>query len=273
MGVEYGPAIDMFVNQAGIYPNALVNVPDSDLSIVIHKTACNAPCSAQSTGQYFVNASQQPPYGPSTHFIVGLDGVVVQCVHLGDGAGGNCCLEPGHDTYWNNFIAKYPNLNWCTISIEHIDQTIDNSQPMTQAQVGASHLLVAFLCRTFHIPNSRIKGHNTLDPINRARCPGPTYDFQSLFIYLDSLGGEMFSNELCIAVWNSFFISQGGVIPRRDTGIFNSWRSLWMGGHFKGCVLTDEYPVTLPNGDPGVAQNFAGGTCVWDNVTSTPTWL
>ena len=35
----------------------------------------------------------------------------------------------------------------------------------------------------------------------------------------------MFSNDLCIAVWNSYFVSIGKTPPPRDTGIFNDWRS------------------------------------------------
>jgi hypothetical protein len=83
----------------------------------------------------------------------------------------------------------------------------------------------------------------------------------------------MFSNELCVAVWNSYFSSIGKPPPLRDTGIFNAWRSQWMDGNYKGCCLSAEYPVTLENGDPGVAQNFAVGTCVWNKKTSSATWL
>ena len=80
----------------------------------------------------------------------------------------------------------------------------------------------------------------------------------------------MFSNDLCVAVWNSGIAKP---IPLRGTGIFNDWRSQWMNGNYKGCCLSQEYQVTLPNGDPGVAQNFAGGTCVWNKKTNSPTWL
>jgi hypothetical protein len=82
-----------------------------------------------------------------------------------------------------------------------------------------------------------------------------------------------FSNDLCVAAWNSYFSSIGKPPPPRDTGIFTDWRSQWMNGNYKGCCLSAEYPVTLPNGDPGVAQNYAGGTCVWNNKTHSPTWL
>jgi hypothetical protein len=83
----------------------------------------------------------------------------------------------------------------------------------------------------------------------------------------------MFSNDLCVTAWNSYFVSIGKTPPPRDTGIFTDWRSQWMNGNYKGCCLSAEYPVTLPNGDPGVAQNFADGTCVWNKKTNTPTWL
>jgi hypothetical protein len=86
-------------------------------------------------------------------------------------------------------------------------------------------------------------------------------------------GPEVFSNDLCVVVFNSYFVSIGKTPPPRDTGIFNDWRSQWINGNYKGCCLSAEYPVTLPNGDPGVAQNFADGTCVWNKKTNTATWL
>lgn len=119
----YPTAKRILVAENRVFIGALTKVPASDLSIVIHKTACGAPCTAESVANYFATDAN----GSSTHFIVGLDGEVVQCVSLADGAGGNCCLEAGHDTYWDGLAAKYGNLNLCTISVEHVDTTSDNS--------------------------------------------------------------------------------------------------------------------------------------------------
>lgn len=109
-------------------------------------------------------------------------------------------------------------------------------------------------------------GWQTFPPIDKTLDPTP--------ILNAAKGGyPVFSNELCVALWNSYFLSIGKPPPPRDTGIFNSWRALWISGRFKGCCLGGEYPVTLPNGHTGVAQNYAGGTCIWDKVTGTPTWI
>jgi hypothetical protein len=83
----------------------------------------------------------------------------------------------------------------------------------------------------------------------------------------------IFSNDLCVEVYSSYFKSIGKPPPPRDTDIFNDWRDHWIHGDFKGCCLSAEYKVTLDNGDPGVAQNFAGGTCVFNNKTKSATWL
>ncbi len=130
----YPQAKQMIIDPSRVFIGALATVPSPDLSIVIHKTACGAPCTAESVANFFATDAN----GASTHFIVGLDGEVVQCVMLSDGAGGNCCLETGHDPYWDRFSAKYGNLNLCTFSIEHVDQTNDNSQTPTQAQLNSS---------------------------------------------------------------------------------------------------------------------------------------
>src|SRR5260370_6995495 len=90
---------------------------------------------------------------------------------LSDGAGGNCCLEAGHDTYWDGFNAKYGNLNLCTFSIEHVDVTVDNSETPTQAQLNSSFSLVLWLCQQFGVTADRIKTHASLNPISQGLCP------------------------------------------------------------------------------------------------------
>lgn len=165
-------------------------VPDFDVfssnsheAIVIHKTA--GFHTAQQVAQYFIDAA----LGPSVHYIVGLDGTVVQCVSEDKGAGGNCCLENGHDPFWDSYAQKYGNLNLCTLSIEHVDPATDNSTPCPQAQVDASFQLVWYLCQKYHISANHIKPHSSLDPISRALCPG-NYPFHQLLQYVEN-GGNM----------------------------------------------------------------------------------
>jgi len=162
-------------------------VPEGDLfttnthqAIVIHKTASGT--TAQEIGQYFINVSP----GPSVHYVVGLDGTIVQCAPESLGAGGNCCSEQGHDTFWDQFGTI--NLNTVTLSIEHVDPSPTNSTPCPQAQIDASFKLVLYLAQKYHIAPDHIKPHSSLDPISRAHCPG-NYPFADLINYVKQ-GGE-----------------------------------------------------------------------------------
>lgn len=173
------------------FPGSIwIPVPDSDVfssnshaAIVIHKTAGFQ--TAQQVAQYFASVSP----GPSVHYVVGLDGTVVQCVSEDAGAGGNCCLETGHDTFWDGLLAQYSNLNLCTLSIEHVDPSTDNSTPVTPEQQAASFALVFYLSQKWGIPPGNIKPHSSLDPISRARCPG-NYPFSQLIQFVEN-GGNM----------------------------------------------------------------------------------
>jgi N-acetylmuramoyl-L-alanine amidase len=240
------------------YPNQ-----NGHVAIVIHKTGGDP--TPESVELSFKKS------GSSVHYAIGQDGRIWQFVLESSGAGGNSPTEPGYDPFWDQYLHKFGDLNLCTLSIEHCDPKGDNSTPLTPAQKDASFKLVAYLAKKYHIAPDHIKGHNTIDPITRALCPG-NYPWDDLHKFLKG-EPEMFSNELCVAVFNSYFVSIGKPPPPRATGIFTEWRSQWMNGNYKGCCLSAEYPVTLPNGDPGAAQNYAGGTCVWNKKTNTPTWL
>jgi hypothetical protein len=145
--VDYASAIPMYVPADNVFLDQ--NIP---LWVVIHKTAGFK--SAQDVANFFATV----PDKRSVHYIVGQDGAVVQCVDERHGAGGNCCLETGHDSFWPTNI----NLNWVTISVEHVDPALDNSTPVTPAQKHASFLLVADICRRHGIAASRIAGHNSI---------------------------------------------------------------------------------------------------------------
>ncbi len=161
MTIDYPSAQDFIITDpAWVFTDALLEISANDLSIVIHKTASGGPTTATAIAEFFQNDTIGHK---SSHFIVGRDGSVLQVVQLKDGAGANCCLESGHDTYWNRLTVKYGNLNTCTISIEHEDWSLDNSQPMTSAQTTASFSLIKWLVQKYHLPLSNIKGHNTSD--------------------------------------------------------------------------------------------------------------
>lgn len=129
---NYAPAIPMYVPADNVFIDQMI-----PKWVVIHKTASGG------TAQDIANFFAHDPKMASTHYVVGQDGTVVQCVAEKDGAGGNCCLETGHDPFWPTNV----DLNWFTISIEHVDPASDNSTPLTGAQKQASFLLVADICK------------------------------------------------------------------------------------------------------------------------------
>lgn len=268
----YPQAKQMIIDPSRVFTGALATVPSSDLSIVIHKTACGAPCTAESVANDFaINTS-----GASTHFIVGLDGEVVQCVMLSDGAGGNCCLEAGHDTYWDPLAAKYGNLNLCTFSIEHVDVTSDNSETPTQAQLNSSFSLVLWLCQQFGVTAARIKGHVSLDPISRAFCPG-NYPMDSLLTYIRSNLVNPNQQKAILDRWNSFFVTlrtatKTPTIPLAPTGtgIYNAWESLYLKGTQLGPASSYEYDSVKWDGTPVKCQDF--GSCRIEYVVATGVW-
>lgn len=131
----------------------------------------------------------------STHFAIGRDGRVAQFVPLNRGAGGNCCADNTHDSFWDSMINTYGNLNMCTISIEHCN---DGSQSltMTPEQMDASNKLTLWLCQKFNIPSSHIKGH---DSINATNCPGSVFYntyWQQMLDYVKNGGSQVTSAAL-----------------------------------------------------------------------------
>jgi|GEM_PF-665557 len=148
--------------------------------IIIHGTAGGA--SAEDVAYFFQD--NDPP--TSTHYVIGRDGQVVQCVSEADTAWGNGIVTEGHDLWWS------PNLNpnFLTFSIEHVKPSPDNSDALTPAQKAASFALIKHLCETYNIPmrradaNGGIAPHASIDPVNRGFCPGP-YPWDELIAYLN----------------------------------------------------------------------------------------
>lgn len=183
------------VDQPGAIPmwvpnNITFNYTDATW-LVIHKTAGFQ--TAQDCAAYFQSGSGGN--NVSAHYVVGLDGTIVQCVPESRGAGANCCPMEGHAPYLPTNI----NLNVKTISIEHIDPTSDNSTPVSDGQKAASFRLIHDICQRHNIPmrsgdaSGGIIGHCDIDPVNRARCPG-NYPWQELWSYLAGNGGSSVQN-------------------------------------------------------------------------------
>lgn len=246
---DYNGALEMLVDESRVFIDAH---PSS--AIVIHKTAGGS--SAQKIAQYFATNAAMV----SSHYVVGQDGVVVQCVLEKDGAGANCCLEGNYDNYWSQYNGQ--NLNLVTISIEHVDPKDDNSSPLTTAQKDASFKLVLDICKRKGISADNIKTHASIDPINRSRCPG-NYPMDALISYVRAGGINTFMEQAALDEWNSFFKNTlGKTPPRTGTGIFNSWKQrLFQEGRHIGPPLTEEYASVDWSGHPIIVQQFADGRC------------
>jgi N-acetyl-anhydromuramyl-L-alanine amidase AmpD len=172
--------------------------------IILHGTAGGT--SAESIARYF--ASTQNTDNPvSSHYVIGTNGEVVQCVSESDGAWANGALTSGHAPFWNESI----NPNLTTISIEHCKPSLDNSDTLTQAQRAASFKLVRDICQRWQIPAQNadarggITGHSSLDPVNRSHCPGP-YPWDDLWSFLKGANKMLDLNDPVVKM----FFTDGG---------------------------------------------------------------
>jgi N-acetyl-anhydromuramyl-L-alanine amidase AmpD len=174
MSVDQPGAISMLVNEQRVFINQ-----NNHTWCVVHKTASGGR--AQDIANFFAN----DPAMASTHYVVGQDGTIVQCVLEKDGAGGNCC-EKGN---FASFLPVGQNLNTWTVSIEHVDPDPQNRTELTPAQKAASFNLIHDICVRHNIPMRRgdatggIIGHADIDPVDRALCPN-NYPWQELWNYL-----------------------------------------------------------------------------------------
>ncbi len=153
--------------------------------IILHGTAGRT--SAEEVARFF-QKTEQGDDPVSTHYIIGLTGEVVQCVHEQDSAWGNGGFTEGHDSWWSRSI----NPNYLTISIEHVKPSTDNSDVLTELQKEASFRLIKSISARYAIPGrwadamGGITGHYSMDPLYRSFCPGP-YPWDELFAYLSQV--------------------------------------------------------------------------------------
>jgi N-acetyl-anhydromuramyl-L-alanine amidase AmpD len=155
--------------------------------IIIHGTAGGS--SAQEIANYF-KGTEGTANPVSSHYIVGQDGMVIQCINEKDGAYGNGVVT---NPNWQG------NPNYYTISIEHVKSSTDNSDPLTPAQQAASFALIKDICTRNGIgmhdadDTTGITSHACIDPVNRSRCPN-TYPWDALWAYLANGGNTMANN-------------------------------------------------------------------------------
>ncbi len=160
--------------------------------IILHGTA--GFTSAEEVARFF-KSTEEGDNPVSTHYIIGRDGAIVQCVHEQDGAWGNGAVSGisgtagdgiHHDFWWSRHI----NPNLLTISIEHVKPSHDNTDEITEEQKKVSFYLVEQICQRYNIPkkladeHGGITGHYSMDPVHRSFCPGP-YPWHELIAYLN----------------------------------------------------------------------------------------
>jgi N-acetyl-anhydromuramyl-L-alanine amidase AmpD len=277
MAVDQPGAIAAFVDRSRVF------IDQNDHTfLVIHKTA--GPGSALDIAHFF----ETDPNMASTHYVVDQAGQIAQCVLEVDGAAGNCCVETGYASFLNGFT---DNVNWHSVSIEHVDPTPDNSTPLTAAQQAASFKLVKDICQRHNIPMRRaeddgqggIIGHCDIAPLSRARCPG-NYPWTDLWNYLK---GPTWMNtsqqKQAEDYWNSTTqqkasgnVGTGGIFPQGQTpsdstGIALSWQQEYMLGHNYGPPISYEIQTVDFAGNAIVAQWFANGRC--EHKAGSNTWF
>lgn len=228
--------------------------------IILHGTAGGS--SALAIAEYFksTEGSSNPV---SSHYIVGLEGEIYQCVDEKDGAFGNGVVT---NPNWQG------NPNDYTISIEIVKMSKDNSDEMTLPQKGSVFLLTKDICIRNNIGMhdadniSGITGHFSIDPVNRARCPG-AFPWDDLWNYL-STGGviNLTAAQLSMLndIWDSVLKNISVGPAPRGTGIYQNWLDLFLQGKFMGVPLTHEYIGDNGLGKQVVIQQFTKSYCIWD---------
>lgn len=231
--------------------------------IIIHGTAGGS--TAQGIAQWF--QTDDPP--TSAHYIVGLNGEVVQCVAEANSAWANGVVTQGHDPWWSPSL----NPNFLTFSIEHVKPDTDNRSQLTQAQKEASFALIQHLCDTYNIPkraadaNGGIAGHNSIDPVNRADCPN-VFPWDELWGYLD--GGAN-----TVGVPSGWHDDGTHLTAPNGKQVMNGFR-WWLLTHAwasDNWPLENEYyvktlDITNPSLGSGTVQHFRRNILAWQEHTS-----
>lgn len=262
---DYPGAIDYFVDDSRIFKNR-----NDHKAIVLHGTGGSPDQTVEQLGDYF----RSTPLETSTHYGIGRDGRIAQYAHEADGAGGNGILDPGHDPFWDQYA---DNPNWHSLSIEHAND-VSNSLSLTDTQKASSFKLIAYLCKKYGIHPENIKSHASLEPVQRAECPGPAYPWQELFQYLKE--NQMQEYTALSNDFNTYFeeIDANHWICKRTNcvvqyGIKSFFQTLSIDGQTLPIVglPTSNEIYTKVNGKTVVVQFYERGVAVYDPQHSLDT--
>lgn len=250
---EFPGSIDYFVD-----PSRTFIGQNSQTAIVCHGTGGSANQTAQQLGDFF----RTTPAMTSVHYGIDRAGVICQYVPESAGAGGNGILDPGHDPFWDQFGGDNPNIH--TLSFETINDGT-NSLPLTDPQKQTVFKLIKYWVDKYDIPLSNIKGHFTLQPVERHNCPGQQFPWDELFNYLkgdtmDSVLNHGWTDDgTTLKAPNGIPVVQGF----RDTVLNSNWDA-------NNWPLEDESHQTIleqsnPSLGDGQAQTFR-----WTRLEYTP---
>jgi N-acetyl-anhydromuramyl-L-alanine amidase AmpD len=240
--------------------------------IIVHGTASSSAVKAQDIAAYF-RSTEITSNPVSTHYIVDQTGNIVQCVSESDASWGNGVRNGKFDSWWT----VNPNFN--TISIEHVNPTLDNSAPLTTAQKQASFQLIKHICQRNKIPmqkadkNGGITGHFSIDPIDRANCPG-NYPWNDLFAYLGGtsmidIGNPVIAQHFVLVGVNRWQCKENGFVIAN--GMLDHYRNAsndkYAGLTELGLPLNNEHSIIGNDGkivQNVVEQAFERGILRWD---------
>jgi len=257
---EFPGARDRFVDESRVFVDQ-----NTHSAIVCHGTGGSPTQTADQLGDFF----ETTPAMTSVHYGIDRAGNIDQYVLEKDGAGGNCCLTEGHDSFWDQFGGD--NLNIHTLSFETENDSA-NSLPLTDPQKQTVFKLIKYWVDKYNIPLSNIKSHASLDPISRARCPGPAFPWQELFAYLNSGQEESMIDLTNPDVAHYFVAAPGGAWHCPTTNATIGGAILAFYQSFGGGLCGVEHlglPTTSEIGGipglPGVIlQRFECGVLVYD---------
>lgn len=120
--------------------------------------------------------------GGSTHYAIGKKGEIHQYVREEDAAWGNGVVKKPS---WP-LLMQNVNPNLYTISIEHEGYT---GEPWTDEMLESDVWLLKRICQRWNILMDRVHiiGHNQIDSVTRARCPGTGLPWDRLLAELTAM--------------------------------------------------------------------------------------
>ena len=258
------PVQNYFAGRDGLKP----------LFIIIHGTAGGS--TAWSIAEYF-KSTEGSANPVASHYIIGTDGSIVQCVQETDGAWCNGAVTNGHDSVWDQYVNQGINPNNITIGIEHVKSSTDNSDVLTDHQMNASFALIQEICERWSIPPENVLPHSSLDPVNRKNCPGP-YPWNGLIEYMK--GSSMpptpqplsqWQENDALAEWNLTQSLLGGPQPF-NSGIADSWKSFYARQYRFGPPISHEYSSLDWSGKHIICQEFLRARAEYSPSTGVTTW-